>query len=102
MNAIREVDYMPTLPMASVLHVMSDDQLDKLIKESLQRGFELGQKKPIEKPLTKKEAADYMRIHIKVFNKRFKTGALPANLRHYVDGTILFFASELEAFIRKS
>lgn len=102
MTALRESDLTPRILPDSILHVMSDDQLDKLIQKAIQEGFERGQKKPFEKPLTKKEAADYMRVHIKVFNKRFKSGELPANLRHYNGGTIYFFASELEAFIKKS
>lgn len=102
MTALRESDLTPKMFSSPVLHVMSDEQLDKLILEAVQRGFELGQTKPIEKPLTKQEAANYMRIHVNTLDCHFKRKVLPASLRHYVGGAILFFASELEAFIKKS
>lgn len=104
MTALRETDLMPRAVMLpnNVLHVMSDEQLDTLIQKAIQEGFEKGQKKPFEKPLTKKEAAAYMRLHVKSFDLRFKNNQLPTSLRHYVGGSILFFASELEAFIKKS
>lgn len=102
MTALRESDMAPRMFPASVLHVMSDEQLDKLILEAVQRGYELGQKKPIEKPLTKQEAADYMRIHVNTLDGYFRDKILPTSLRHYVGGCIYFFASDLEAFIKKS
>lgn len=105
MNAITEVDRTPRTAMLypnNVLYQISEDLLDKLIIKAEAKGFEHGQAKPLERPLTKKEAASYMRLHIKVFNKRFKDGVLPATLRHYNGGTIYFFASELEDFIKKS
>lgn len=105
MNTLREIDLMPrgmTMLPNTVLHVMSDEQLDKLIREAIQRGFELGQKKPLEKPLTKKEAAAFLRIDPWTLDRRFKSGKIPLSLRHVVSGSIYFFASELEAFIRKS
>lgn len=102
MTALRESDMTPKMFPSPVLHVMSDEQLDKLILEAVQRGYELGQKKPIEKPLTKQEAADYMRIHVNTLDGYFRDKTLPISLRHYVGGSIYFFASDLEAFIKKS
>lgn len=103
---LSEIDLMPkramTMLPTNVLHVMSDDQLDKLIQKAIQEGFERGQKKPIEKPLTKQEAASYLRIGLSAFDERFRKQALPASLRHYNGGTIYFFASELEAHLKKS
>lgn len=91
-----------TMPLASVLHVMSDDQLDRLIQRAMQEGFQQGQKKSYEKPLTKKEAAAFLRINPWTMDRRFKTNKLPASLRHVVDGSIYFFASELQEFLKKS
>lgn len=91
-----------TMLPTNILHVMSDEQLDKLIQKAIQEGFEKGQKKPIEKPLTTKEAAAFLRIGLSALYRRIQTNALPTTLRHYNGGSIYFFASELEAFIRKS
>jgi hypothetical protein len=91
-----------TMLPTNILHVMSDDQLDKLIQKAIQEGFEKGQKRTIEKPLTKQEAANYLRISLSTLDERFRSQALPTSLRHYNGGTIYFFASELEAFIKKS
>jgi len=91
-----------TMLPGNVLYQISDNDLEKLLMNALEKGFERGQKKPIEKPLTKQEAADYMRIHITTFDDRFRNNVLPTTLRHYNGGTIYFFASELEAFIKKS
>lgn len=104
MTALRESDLTPqrTMMPASILHVMSDEQLDKLIREALQRGFEIGQKKPIEKPLTREEAAKFLRIAPRTLDLKFKNHKLPLSLRHHAAGTIYFFSSELEAFIKKS
>jgi hypothetical protein len=91
-----------TMPLASVLNVMSDEQLEKLLKKAVQEGIELGQKKPIEKPLTKEEAARFLRIEPRTLDLRFQTHRLPVSLKHVAGGSIYFFASELEAFIKKS
>ena len=91
-----------TMLPTNILHVMSDDQLDKLIQKAIQEGFERGQKKPIEKPLTKQEAADYLRISLSTLDQRFRNKTLPVSLRHISGGTIYFFASELESAIKQS
>lgn len=54
----------------------------------------------IEKPLTTKEAADFMRIKRSAFDNRIKSGAIPAHLVHKNGGTPYFFASELQQLIK--
>jgi hypothetical protein len=86
---------------ASILYQISESDLEKLILKAEERGFELGQKKQIEKPLTKEGAAKYLSISEGTLDERFRTGKLPARLRHTNGGTIYFFASELEEFIKQ-
>lgn len=91
-----------TMMPANVLYHISENDLENLIIKALEKGFERGQKKPIEKPLTKQEAADYLRVHVTTFEARIRNRKLPLSLRHINGGTTYFFASELEAFIKKS
>lgn len=56
----------------------------------------------IEKPLTTKEAADFMRIKRSAFVGRIKSGAIPAQCVHKNGGTPYFFASELQQLIKKA
>lgn len=93
------IDMLPN----AILHVMSDEQLDKLIQKAMQEGFERGQKKPIEKPLTREEAAAFLRIEPATLDRWLKSRKLPVHLKHVIGiKTILFFASDLEEFIKKS
>ena len=91
-----------TMLPTNVLHVMSDDQLDKLIQKAIQEGFERGQKRNYEKPLNMQEAANYLGIHVKSLSARFSNGKLPSSLRHVAGGRIYLFASELQEFIKRS
>jgi len=91
-----------TMLPGNVLYQISDNDLEKLLMNALEKGFERGQKKPIEKPLTREEAAAFLRIEPLTLDRRIKNNVLPTTLRHYNGGTIYFFASELEAFIKKS
>ena len=91
-----------TMLPASVLYQISESDLEKLIAKAEQKGFELGQKKPIEKPMNSVEAARYLGINPKTLSRKFCNGDLPSSLRHVVGGSVLFFASELEEYIKKS
>ena len=86
---------------SGLTYQLSEAEIDKLILKAEERGFERGQKKAYEKPLTMKEAASYLRIHVKVLSRRFNEGTMPSSLRHVVGGSILLYASELESYIRK-
>lgn len=103
---LSEVDLTPrramTMLPTSVLYQISESDLEKLIIKAEEKGFERGQKKPFEKPLTREEAAAFLRIEAATLDRRFKSNKLPLSLRHVVSGSIYFFASELEAFIKKS
>ena len=106
MNGLSEVDLMPkrglTMLPTNILYQISENDLEKLIIKAEEKAYERGQKKPFEKPLTREEAAAFLRIEPATLDRRIKSGVLPATLRHYNGGTIYFFASELENFIRKS
>jgi len=89
-----------TMLPASVLYQISENDLDKLIIKAEEKGFDKGQRKPFEKPLTREEAAAFLRIEPATLDRRFKTNKLPLSLRHVVSGSIYLFASELEEFVR--
>jgi len=87
---------------ATILYHVSENDLNTLIMKAEEKGFDKGQKKPFEKPLTREEAAAFLRITARTLDNRIKSNVLPTDLRHYNGGTIYFFASELEAFLKKS
>lgn len=87
----------------SVLYQISGTDLDMLLnqyKEYLMN--ELSRKKVIEKPMTREEIAAYMRIDPTTLDRRFKSGKLPHTLRHHNGGTLYFFASEFEEFLKSN
>jgi hypothetical protein len=85
----------------SVLYQISENDLEKLIIKAEEKGFERGQKKTIEPPLTKEAAAKFMRLSVRQFDAKFKEGKLPAKLRRTKTGTIYFFASELSDYLKE-
>lgn len=86
----------------SVLYQINSDNLMKLIAEIKAVVIEeMGKKNGAEKPMTREEAANYMRISPTTFDRRLKNGTLPIGLRHINGGNIYFFASELEAELKR-
>lgn len=64
--------------------------------------IEMDKAKRIERPLTKDAAAEYLSISVRTFDQRIADGKIPTKLIHRNGGTPYFFASELEAFLKKS
>ena len=56
----------------------------------------------VEKPMTTREAAAYLRITEKTLWERIRKGKMPADLVHRSAGSVYFFASELEAYLKRS
>lgn len=91
-----------TMQPNSVLYQITSDNLEKFLEKYTSVVIEeFSKKKVIEKPMTREEAANYMRISPTTFDRRLKNGTLPMALRHINGGNIYFFASELEAELKR-
>lgn len=91
------------MTMSNVIYQLSKDDLLQLLND--QKAIivsEFSKSKIAEKPLTREEAAAFLRIDSTTLDRRFRNGTLPKSLRHFNGGTLYFFASELEAHIKKS
>lgn len=83
-------------------YVLEQEDLNKIIEKVVEKVAQETKKwQLVEKPLTRNEAAAYFKISPITFDRRLKNGTLPSSLRRYNGGTIYFFASELEAFLKK-
>lgn len=87
---------------ASILYQISESDLEKLILKAEERGFALGQKKPVEEPLHKDKAAKYLGIKSRTLDKWIQEGIIPSKYIHRPNGTPYFLASELSEFIKES
>lgn len=96
MIAARQIQMHPE-PTAQILIAQMESLLAQLKTAAEHQSFV---KLPTEKPLTKQEAADHLRIEYKTLERKLSKGKLPAKLIHRVDGTMLFYASELNEFIK--
>jgi len=86
---------MPTILQANV------DDLKKVLTEWMNEQLAPKQK-TFERPLTREEAAKYLRITPITLDRRFRDGKLPLSLRHVNAGSTYFFASELELHLKRS
>lgn len=87
------------------LIAISPEYLDRLvlnIRQQVADGFVSLKSHMVEKPLTRREAADFLKIKLSAFQNRINRGDIPAKLIHKNGGTPYFFASELEQFLKKS
>lgn len=83
--------------------ILTPNDFERLIaevKQTLSREVETIKGSVIEKPMTIKEAADYMRITENTLFKRIRDGVIPPNLVHQVEGSKYFLPSELYGFIK--
>ena len=87
---------------AVILEPADLDKLIKAITDTVREELSKVRKENSDVPLTRKEAARYFGIDVGTMHKKFKSGELPASLRHRVGGRIVFFKSELEAYLKKS
>jgi excisionase family DNA binding protein len=79
------------------------DDFDKLIDMVVDKvADKVSKMKTVEPTLTKGQAAKYLQVSRQTLEKRFREGDLPASLIHKNGGTPYFFASELEAYLKKS
>lgn len=70
-------------------------RLDEIVENRL-KGY------VVEKPITAKEAADYLNITEKTLWERFRTKKMPSKLIHRAGGSAHFFASELHQYIKSN
>jgi len=49
---------------------------------------------------TKQEAADFMKLAYKTFERRLNSGHYPENIKHWDGGTLLFVKSELIKYVK--
>jgi excisionase family DNA binding protein len=85
-------------------YIITPTEFERFIAEvnkTLTREVEKIKGSVIEKPMTIKEAADYLRIHENTLFKRIRDGVIPPELVHRVDGTAYFLPSELHRFIKQ-
>lgn len=81
------------------------NDLDRIaigIRQQVADGFKDITSHVVEKPLTVKQAADYLGIKQSAFYNRINRGEIPARLVHRNGGTPYFFASELCELIKTS
>jgi excisionase family DNA binding protein len=76
--------------------VLSDEQL-QILAFTIANRIKVG-----EETFTKQEAADYLKIKYKTFERRLVSGHYPAKLIHRDGGTMIFLKSELTEFIKKT
>lgn len=87
------------------LTLMSPNELERLaagLRQEVADGFLLLKTHMTEKPLTVKEAAEYLRIGTSALYNRINSGAIPSQYVHKNGGTVYFFASELNQLLKKS
>lgn len=84
-------------------YALEQEEFDMLIEKVVEKVVEeVNKLKAVEKPRTREEMAAYMNISPTTFDRRIKTGVLPQYLRHFNGGTLYYFASEFEAFLKKT
>lgn len=91
--------------MSTGVVVLEPNDLDTIIKKMIEEfRAEAAKIKAanIEKPMTRQAAAKFLSCSVQTFDNKFKNGDLPIEFRHYNGGTPYFFASDLEAFLKKS
>jgi len=92
-----------TLFSSQAIYQFTGEQLKQLIDEVKATVIqEMNRKQSLDKVLTKQEAAAYLRIHVTTLDERFRERKLPTSLRHYNGGSLYFYQSELENFIKRS
>jgi hypothetical protein len=87
------------------LILMAPDELERLatgLRQQIADGVASLKSHLIERPLTRREAADYLGIGLTALDNRIKRGDIPRKLVHKNGGTPYFFASELEQLLKKS
>ena len=72
------------------------------LRQEMRDGFVMLKTHMIEKPLTRKGAAEYLGIGVKALDNRIQRGVIPSRLIHKNGGTPYFFASELAELLKKS
>jgi excisionase family DNA binding protein len=82
-------------------YFLTPTDFDKLMNGLVQKTAEVVAKmKTIEDPITKTEAAKYLKITYRTLNRKIDEGVIPTSLLHRIDGTILLYKSELEAYVK--
>lgn len=56
----------------------------------------------VEKPMCGKEAALFLGIHESTIYKWLRNETIPTRLIHRIGGSVFFFASELQEFVKRS
>jgi hypothetical protein len=72
---------------------LTNEQLDRIafaIAGRIQKGDEL---------MTKDEAAAFLKIKYKTFERRLSRGHYPASIEHWDGGTLLFIKSEILKYV---
>lgn len=86
---------------ASILYQVAKSDLMEVFREVYERGFKDGQKVPIDDPITRKEAAKYLKCNVSTLDKWVKEGVLDSAFVHRKGGTVYFLKSELHQFIKE-
>ncbi len=87
------------------LIALTPNQLDRIatgLRQQIADGVASLKSHLVEKPLTRREAAEYLGIKLTALDNRIKRGDIPRKLVHKNGGTPYFFASELEQLLKKS
>lgn len=86
---------------ASILYQVAKSELLEAFREVYEHGYKDGQKKQIEDPMTRKEAAKYLKCHINTLDKWIREGVIDTSFVHRKGGTVYFLKSELHQFIKE-
>lgn len=87
------------------LIAVTPNELDRIVtglRQEVADGFTKLKSHIVEKPLTRIEAAEYLRIGLTAFNNRIRSGAIPKKYLHKNGGTTYFYASELQQLLKTS
>lgn len=93
------------MPDGQILYAITPEGLDRIasnIRQQVADGFTELKAFVIEKPMTRKEAADYLGIGLTALDNRIKRGDIPGKYVHKNGGTPYFLPSELHELIKKS
>ncbi len=77
--------------------MITDNQVDAIVNMLILRLSEFGM---VDKLITKAEAAKFLRVSYKTFERRLGNGHYPSWLIHWDDGTMLFLPSQLVQFVK--
>lgn len=60
----------------------------------------IGKIQAMDTLMTKQEAADFLKVNYKTFERRLNSGHYPEKIKHWDGGTLLFVKSEILKYVK--